>query len=272
MLLRISAEVHQFLDQLFLRHLLAELDKYSCCMSVQDRNTDTLAGDDRFFRTDDLSVLNMAEYTQRFLLALLFLAADVGDDVSLHLGPVTEGLAGPGDCLISGGDHFIRFKLFPCGKCRCVGLDRAVRLHGDETSLRSESLLLILDHMEMIQIDLRNDHGNVRRPAVSTVIGDYRSLCLRIFFLNLPDLFLGHIHGGEDHIDPGGDRFHFIYIVKNHVLHSFRHGRIHLPSAADRFFVSLAFGSLTCGKYFYLKIRMIGKQGDESLSDHTGCS
>ena len=272
MFLRITAEVHKLLDQLLFRHLPAELDKHCRSMTVQNRNADALAGDDRLFGADDLAVLDMAEHTQRFLLTLLFLTADVGDDVPVHLRPVFEGLACSRDSLIGRRDHFVGLEFLPGCQRRCVGLDRAVRLDSDKAFLRAESLLLSFDHLEMIQIDLRDDHRNVRRPAVRTVVGDNGRLCLRVIFFDLSDLILGHIDSGEDHVDLRRDFLYFIYIVEDHLPDKLRHVAVHLPSAADCLFVCLALRSLTGGKYLYLKIRMIGKQSDESLSDHTGCS
>ena len=41
-LLRKSLELYQFLDQLLFGRFLAEFNEYSCCMSVENRNTSAL--------------------------------------------------------------------------------------------------------------------------------------------------------------------------------------------------------------------------------------
>ena len=143
----------------------------------------------------------MAENTQRFFLALLFFAADVRNDVADHLGPVLEILAGAGNSLISGDYSLIGLEFFPCRKSRRIALDRAVGLDGDESACGSQSLLLERDNVAVLGIDLRNDHGHIRCPAVGTVVGDYRSLCFGIFLFNGTDLVLLHIHRAEAEIN-----------------------------------------------------------------------
>ena len=163
-------------------------------MSVQYRYTDALAGDDRAFCRNDHAVFDLTPDTQRLLLGLFFLTADVRDDIANHFRPILKGLACAGDCLISRSNYFVRLILFPCSQHRCIALDGAVRLYCDETASSSQSLLLELDHMHVLRVDLRHYHRHVRSPTMSAVVGNYRSLCLCIRFLDGTDLILGHIY------------------------------------------------------------------------------
>ena len=71
--LRKSFEVHQFFDQLFFGRFLFELNENCCGMSVQNRNTDALAGDDRALCRNDHAVFHFAPQTKRLHLALFLL-------------------------------------------------------------------------------------------------------------------------------------------------------------------------------------------------------
>ena len=77
---------------------------------------------------------NLSPDTKRLLLALLFLAADVRDDVSYHLRPVLKGLSCSGDCLIGRSYYLIGLKFLPCSQNRCIALDGAVRFYCDKAS------------------------------------------------------------------------------------------------------------------------------------------
>ncbi|MNV80832.1 hypothetical protein D3C71_1744570 [compost metagenome] len=116
------------------------------------------------------------------MFALLFLAADIRDDIIQHFRPVGEGLAGSGDRLIGAGDDLGRLELFQSGQHRHIALDGAVRLNGDKSGLRAETFALMFDNFQMLGIDFRHDHRNVRRPAVRGVIGDDRNTGLGIGF------------------------------------------------------------------------------------------
>ena len=59
-LLRKSLKLNQLLDQLLFGRFLAEFNEYSCCMSVENRNTYTLACDDRCGSRNDHTVLDLA--------------------------------------------------------------------------------------------------------------------------------------------------------------------------------------------------------------------
>ena len=63
-------------------------------MAVQLRHTDTLAGDLRKLRLDDLSAFYSAQDPQRLLLALLLFSADIGNHIFHHFRPVLKGFPG----------------------------------------------------------------------------------------------------------------------------------------------------------------------------------
>ena len=157
-------------------------------MSVQNRNTDALAGDDRALCRNDHAVFHFAPQTKRLHLALFFFATDVRDDVLYHLRPVFKSLACSGDCLVSGSYDFVWLKLFPCSQYRCIALDRAVRFYCYKTFLGSQTFFLRFDHIEMLWIDFRNNHRYIRGPAMCTVVGNNRCLGLCIFFFDRFDL------------------------------------------------------------------------------------
>ena len=90
-----AAEGAELLDQRFLVNFFAEVDKGGRRVTVQDRHADALAGDLQAVRGHDHTVLNVAEHAEGLTLALLLLAADVGDDVPLHLRPVRKVLPAP---------------------------------------------------------------------------------------------------------------------------------------------------------------------------------
>ena len=92
-----------------------------------------------------------AEHLERLLLGLRFLTGDERDDVAHHLGPVLEGLARAGNRLVGAHNHLARLEFLPRGQRRRVGLNRAVRLDGDETTSGAQALALVLDHLEVLR-------------------------------------------------------------------------------------------------------------------------
>ena len=152
---------------------------------------------------------------KRLLLTLLFLAADVRDHILYHFRPVLKGFSCSGNSLICSSDYLVRLELSPRTECRSVALDRTVRLYCDKSAGRAKSLLLELDHLKVIRVNLRDYHRNIRCPAVSAVVGNHRSLCLRVSFLDSADLFLCHINGAEYEINGLGYRIHVVYIHNN---------------------------------------------------------
>ena len=58
--LRLTREIHQFFNQLFLCRFLCKFNKYSRCMTIQYRNTDTLRCNNRALCLHNLTILNMS--------------------------------------------------------------------------------------------------------------------------------------------------------------------------------------------------------------------
>ena len=128
----------------------------------------------------------------------------------------------------------------------------------------------MLDDLEVLRVDLRHYHGNVRCPAVSAVVGNDRSLSLCIGFLDGFDLLFGHINCGKYKIYSGSNLLYLVYIHNDQFLHCFRHRSIHFPAAADCFFVSFSGSSGACCHRHYLKPGMIFQKGNETLAYHSG--
>ena len=241
-------------------------------MAVENRHAHALAGDLRQFCFHDLSVLYFTEHTQRFLLALLFLSADERDNISNHLRPVFECLAGSGDRLIGRYHEFFRAEFLPCSQARSITLDRAVRFYRNESAGCSKTFLLVRNHIEVVCVDLRHNHRHIRRPAVRAVVGYNRRLCLRVLFLDGFDLILAHVNCAENEVNGGCHMLHIIYIENNKVLHSLRHRRVHFPASAYCLFISLTCGTGACRHRNHLKPRVVLQQRDKSLTYHTCCS
>ena len=240
-------------------------------MSVKNRNSDTLACDNRLCSRYDHTVFDLAPQSQRFFFALFFLTTDVWDDVVFHFRPVFEGLTSSGDCLICSSNYFIWFKFFPCCKYRCITLDRAVWLNSDESSGCSQTFLLIFDNIKMFRVDFRHYHRNIRCPAMCTVVGNNRCLCFCVFFFDCFDLVFGHIYRRKYKINSCSNLFYFVYIHNNDLFNCFRHGSVHFPSATYCFFIGLACASCTCSKCNHFKPWMVLKKRNKSLSNHS-CS
>ena len=163
-------------------------------MSVQYRNTDTLAGDHRLAGFYDLTVFYFTPDTKRFLFTLLFFPADVWDDVFYHFRPVFEGFTCSGDCLVCSSNYFVWLEFFPCSQNRCITLDGAVWFYCDESACGSQTFFLRFDNLKVFRVDLRHYHRYIRCPSVSTVIGNNRCFSFCIFFLDRFDFLFGHIY------------------------------------------------------------------------------
>ena len=162
---------------------------------------------------------------QRLLLALLLLAADVGDAVIHHLRPALEGLAGAGDGLIGADQDFVQAVLLQGVQGRDVALERTVALHGDEAPAGAQALALGLDHRQMVRVDLRDYHGYIVGPPVGGVVGDDGALQSRVFLLQGPDLLFLHVHGAEAEIHHGGQPLRVLLRVQDHQIFGLlRHG------------------------------------------------
>ena len=240
-------------------------------MAVRACNTQALCGDDRSGRRLDVVALDVAPDLHRLLLALLFLAADVRNNVVYHLGPGLKGLAGTGDRLIGADGNLGRLKVHQSGQRRNVGLDRAVGLNGDKAALGSQTLALCRNDLGMVSVDLRNDHRNVRGTAVSGVVGANRALELCVLLLKGADLILLHIYRAEDEINLGGNLLCISScVVHNHVLVLVGHRNGHLPAALASLGIGLALVSAGCSECYDVEPRVVFQQQGEALTDHTG--
>ena len=124
----------------------------------------------------------------------------------------------------------------------------------------------------MLRIDLRDDHRDIRCPAVCAVIGDDGSLGLRVFLLNSPDLILGHVDSAETEIHFRCYCLDIFDVFDNNALYCFGTGSLQLPPAVDAFTVCLT-GAAGTGRYrCHFKPGMIVQQGNKPLSDHTGAA
>ena len=241
-------------------------------MSVKNRNTYALAGNDGAGSRYDNAVLYLSPQAQWLLFALFFFSTNVRDNILYHFRPVLKGLAGAAYSLIGACHYFVRLILHPCRKCRSICLDRTVRLNCNEAVLRAQTFLLEFDHIHMARIDLGHHHGNIGRPAVSAVIGYYRGLGLCIGLFYRPYLILGHINCGENKINLCSHFFNLINIHNNQFLNSLRHGLFQFPAIAHCFLIGLACASGACCNSGHLKPGVIIKDRDKSLSHHSGCS
>ena len=242
-------------------------------MAVEHGHADALGSDlEVAVERHDLALggVHMAEHLERFLLRLCFLTGDERDDVAHHLGPVLEGLARAGNRLVGAHNHLARLEFLPRGQRRRVGLNRAVRLDGDKTTSGAQALALVLDHLEVLRVDLRHHHRHVRGPAVGAVVGDHRGLGLGITLFNGANLVLRHVYRREHEINARGHGLGIVAIDDHHVLDIFGHRGFHLPTVADSLGIRLAGAVRGSGKRDHLEPRVILKQRDKTLTDHTG--
>ena len=154
-----------------------------------------------------------------------------------------------------------------------VALQRAVGLHSDEAALCAEALSLRVDDLDVVCVDLRNDHRNVRCPAVGGVVGDDGALELRVFFLQRLDFVFFHIDRAEDKVDHRRDLLRVrLRIHDNEIALGFRNILLHEPLARDGVLVGLARAMGACCKNDRLKPRMLRCQQHEPLPDHARCA
>ncbi len=246
-------------------------EAYGHCRQVPiaDRDPDALRRDQRALRRDDGAILNRAPDLQRLTDALLLLAANVRDNVVHHLRPQGEGLAGARDGLVGAHGHLARAEVPQRIESRYVRLDGAVRLDRDEAATGPEATALGRDDLEMFRVDLRDDHGHVRGPAVGGVRRHHGHLLERIGVLKLADFVLRHIDGAEDEIDLGRDALDLGRVAHLEPTDRLRQRPGHGPTLPDGLRVRSA-GRPGAGRHAgHLKPRMIRQQGDELLTDHS---
>ena len=128
--------------------------------------TVALCGDNGILCKLDMIACEFTPNLERLLLRLLLFTADVRNYISNHLRPVLKCLAGTGDCLICAYGDLLDTVLKERCKSRNVALDRAVRLNSDESSLCAKSLSLSVDELDVVAVNLRDDHRNILCPSV----------------------------------------------------------------------------------------------------------
>ena len=137
---------------------------------------------------NDAVALDAAPQLQRLLLALFLLAADVGDHVVYDLGEGLKGFPGARNCLV-GTDQHVGDAVPAQGMQRgYIALQAAVGLDGDKTAPGAQALALGGDDLDVVSVDLRHDHRDIRRKAMRAVVGDDRAFRLGIGFLQCLDL------------------------------------------------------------------------------------
>ena len=215
----------------------------------------------------------MSPHLQGLLLALLLLAADVGDQIVHHLGPALEGLARAGDGLIGAHQHLIDIeaRLHQGGKERGVALDGAVGLDGDKAPFGAQALPLGVDDFDVVGVELRHHHGHVVGPAVGGVVGHHRALGLGVPLLQRADLVLFHVHGAEYEVHRLRDLLHIrLSVHDNQLFGLLGDGGLHGPAVGYRLLVGLAGGARAGGQDGEPEPGVVFHQGDETLAHHAG--
>ena len=196
---------------------------------------------------------------QGLLLGLFFLAADIRDEVIDHLRPCLEGLAGAGNRLIGASENLIDAQRLQGMDGGHIALERAVGLDSHKAPLGAETLSLRLNNFDVIRIDFRNHHGNVRGETVSRVVGNDGTLRLCVFFLEGTDLILLHVDRAEAEVNLGSDLLHVVGVEDNHILVLFGKRGGHVPSALNDLAVRFARASGAGCERGHLKPRVVLK-------------
>ena len=250
--------------------LLAQGHEHRCHVAVGDGDTEALSGDLGGVGVDDDAVLDVTPHLHGFLLRFFFLAADVGDDVIHHLRPGLEGLAGAGDGLIGADQRLFYAELLPQRmQGGDVALEGAVGLDSDEAALGAQTLLLMGDDLDMFRIDLRHHHGHVRGEPVGGIVGDNRAFHLSDPLLQGAGGVLIHIHRTEGEVDLVGELLHLsVDVVDDQLFGFLGDGGVHLPAAADGFFIGFSGAAGTGRNGGELEPGVVLQQRDKALTYH----
>ena len=124
----------------------------------------------------------------------------------------------------------------------------------------------------MLRIQFRNDHRHIGRAAMRRVIGNDGRFALGICVFQRANLVLLHIDGAENKIHFACYAAYVRRIADNQRAHSGGNIPVKCPASADRFLVSLACASRGGGDDRNLKPRVIGKQGNKTLTHHARCA
>ena len=88
-----------------------------------------------------------------------------------HFGPGLKGLACTGNSLIGAhkafGNAVIPHQGMQSGN---IALQRAVGLYGNEAAFGTKARALSGDNFNMLRVDLRHDHRDIRRKTVRAVV------------------------------------------------------------------------------------------------------
>ena len=123
----------------------------------------------------------------------------------------------------------------------------------------------------MLGVDLGDDHGDVLGPAVGGVVGHHGAFALGVALLQRLDLFLLHIHGGEDEVHLCGDGLHVLLGAEQHdILGFLRDGGGHGPAGGDGVLIALTRRAGAGGQNGKLEPGMVLQQGHEALTHHAG--
>ena len=239
-------------------------------MAVEDGDAEAMTGDARPVRRDDLSVPQPPQNLQGLALAFLLLAPDEGDDVAAHFGPRVEVLSRPRYGLVRRRDDLQRLKVAPGGEGRDVALDRTVGLHRDEAARRAQPAPLGLDDLCVGRVDLRDDHRDVRRPAVGAVVGHHGRLGAGVVLLQPPELVRGHVDGAEQKVHAIGHARHVAHVPQHEVPRGIGHGSVEEPAALHGLRVGSTGALRAGGDGRRLKPRVRREQLNEPLTDHPG--
>ena len=157
--------------------------------------------------------------------------------------------------------------------CRDVALQRAVGFDGNKAALCSKALALCVDHSGVVRIDFRDDHRDIRRPAMRAVVGHDRAFRLCIGLFQRFNFIFLHVDRAEDKVYHRSDLFHVGGGVEDdHVFHGFRHGRAHGPAVSHSLLIGFAGGPAARSERFDVKPGMIFQERCKPLAYHAGCS
>ena len=231
-----AAEVCPCLQNLLLGGLLLKAYKHGSGVAVGDRHAEALCGDHRLFGVHDMVALNVAPQLERLALALFFLAANVGDHIVHDLGHTVKGLTCTGNGLIGAHQSLADTKiLHQRVQGGNIALQAAVGLDGNKAALGAQALALCGDDFQVVCIDFRHYHRNIRCHAVCTVVGNHRAFCLGVSFFQRFDFVLFHVDCTEHKIHLCSNFFHLGSIQNHHLFDCFRHRCFHqrLPTASS---------------------------------------
>ena len=154
-----------------------------------------------------------------------------------------------------------------------VGLKGAVALHGNKAPPGAQTLALGVNEADVPGVDLRYYHGHVLGPAVGAVVGDHRTLQLRVLLLQSADILFLHIHGAEDKIYLPGQLLRVRLCVQHgKTLGLLGNGDGHGPAARHSLLVGPASAAGAGGQGSKLEPGMTLHQGDKALTHHSGAA